>query len=49
VSVWIVRCCVRFGSSLSMFWFEVLTTVCENSGGCWFSRPSELVSPRRDY
>jgi len=32
-----------------MFWFEVLATVCENSGRCWFSRPSELVSPRRVY
>jgi len=20
-----------------------------NSGGCWFSRPGELVSPKRDY
>jgi len=32
-----------------MFWFVVLAAVRENNGECWFSRPSELVSPRRDY
>jgi len=32
-----------------MCWFVVLATVWENSGECWFSRPSELVSPERDY
>jgi len=26
-----------------------LAIVRENSGECWFSRPSELVSPKRDY
>jgi len=32
-----------------MFWMVVFTAVWENSGEYWFSRPSELVSSRRDY
>ena len=32
-----------------MFWFVVLATARENSGECWFSRLSELVSPKRAY
>jgi len=32
-----------------MSWFAVLATAREDSGEYWFSRPSELVSPKRDY
>ena len=32
-----------------MFCFVFVATERENSGECWFSRPSELDSPKRDY